>query len=107
MSDAEDYWLAMTTVGSPDEADELAAALVEHRLAACVQLTPIISHYVWDGEAQRSPETLLLIKTVAVRMAELRTYVEAHHPYDTPELIEVPIVSGLPGYLSWIDRSVG
>jgi periplasmic divalent cation tolerance protein len=107
MTDAEGYSLAMTTVGSAAQADELAAALVERRLAACVQLTPIVSHYVWDGAAQRSSETLLLIKTAAAQMAELRAFVEAHHPYDTPELIEVPIVSGLPAYLGWIDRSVG
>ncbi len=107
MTDVDGYSLAMTTVGSPDQADELAAALVERRLAACVQLTPIVSHYVWDGDAQRATETLLLIKTASARMAELRAFVAANHPYDTPELIEVPIVSGLPDYLGWIDQSVG
>ncbi len=107
MSEVEGYSLAMTTVGSADEADDLAAVLVERRLAACVQLTPIVSHYVWDGAPQRSDEILLLIKTATSRMADLRAFLEAHHPYDTPELIEVPIVSGLPGYLGWIDQSVG
>ena len=107
MSEVEGYSLAMTTIGSADEADDLAAALVEQRLAACVQLTPIVSHYAWDGARQRSDETLLLIKTATSRMGDLRAYVEAHHPYDTPELIELPIVSGLPGYLAWVDRSVG
>ncbi len=107
MTDIEGYSLVMTTVGSADQADELAADLVERRLAACVQLTAIASHYVWDGERQRADETLLLIKTATSRMADLRAYIEAHHPYDIPELIEVPIVSGLPAYLGWIDRSVG
>jgi len=102
----EGYALVMTTVGSSDEADELAATLVAQGLAACVQLTPVVSHYVWEGEAHRSTETLLLIKTAARRMADLRAHVEAHHPYDTPELIEVPIVSGLPAYLRWIDQAV-
>jgi len=84
----------------------LAAALVEGRLAACVQLVPIVSHYRWEGEAARAEETLVLVKTTAARAPDVREFVDHHHPYDTPELIEVPIVSGLPDYLDWIDRSV-
>jgi periplasmic divalent cation tolerance protein len=107
VADDEGYALVMTTTASGADADQLASVLVERRLAACVQLVPMVSHYVWEGQATRATETLLLIKTTAARVADLAAYVDEHHPYDTPELLEIPVTSGLPAYLRWIDESVG
>jgi periplasmic divalent cation tolerance protein len=100
------YALVMTTTDSSAEAESLARALVEARLAACVQLTPIVSHYVWEGEATRAEETLLLIKTRADRVAAVTTFIEERHSYATPEVVAIPIESGSAAYLRWIDHAV-
>ncbi|MGH9280104.1 MAG: divalent-cation tolerance protein CutA [Acidimicrobiales bacterium] len=100
------YALVMTTTDSPDEAESLARSLVEARLAACVQLTPIVSHYVWEGTPTRAAETLLLAKTRADRVADITRFIEEHHSYDTPEVVALPIESGSAAYLRWIDSSL-
>jgi periplasmic divalent cation tolerance protein len=89
----------------PDEASAatLAAYLVEHRLAACVnQLAPCRSIYRWQGRVETATEIPLLIKTTRERYAAVETAVLALHPYDVPELIAVPVSTGLPAYLAWV-----
>jgi periplasmic divalent cation tolerance protein len=100
------YSIVMTTTDSRDEAELLARSLVAERLAACVQLLPIVSHYVWEDRPTRSEEILLLVKTAAARVPAVTDYIEAHHSYDTPEVIAVPVESGSVRYLGWIDGSV-
>lgn len=101
------YALVMTTTDSPDEAESLARSLVDAGLAACVQLAPIVSHYVWEGRASRSEEMLLLIKTRADRVEGVSRFLEDHHSYDTPEVLALPVGSGSPAYLRWIDARTG
>lgn len=101
------YALVMTTTDSPDEAEGLARSLVDAGLAACVQLTPVASHYVWEGRARRTEETLLLIKTRADRVDGVTRFLEDNHSYDTPEVVALPIESGSPAYLRWIDARTG
>jgi len=102
MTDSNKAMLVMTTVDSAELAAAIATALVEQRLAACVQEMPIRSHYRWEGCVQNDTETLLLVKTsrqsATAAMAAIRTL----HPYDIPEIIALPIVDGLPAYLDWI-----
>ena len=89
----------------PDEAaaDRIAGALVEERLAACVnRLAGVVSTYRWEGEVRRGSESLLLIKTTVERFAALRERIVALHPYELPEVIAVDVVRGLPSYLDWI-----
>ncbi|MDE2600524.1 MAG: divalent-cation tolerance protein CutA [Rhodocyclaceae bacterium] len=89
----------------PDEASAgvLAAHLVEHRLAACVnQLAPCRSVYRWQGQVEQASEIPLLIKTTRERYAAVEAAVRELHPYDVPELIAVPIELGLSAYLSWV-----
>jgi periplasmic divalent cation tolerance protein len=89
----------------PDEtvADRIAGALVEERLAACVnRLAGVVSTYRWKGEIHRDRECLLLIKTTIERFAVLRERIVALHPYELPEVIAVDIARGLPAYLDWI-----
>lgn len=84
-------------------AGRIAETLVEERLAACVNLLPgITSIYRWDGAVQRDPEVLLLIKTTSERVATLTDRLRELHPYAIPEIIAVPIIDGLPDYLSWV-----
>ena len=83
----------------------MAEALVESRLAACVNLLGgIQSIYRWEGEVEMAREVLLLIKSTADRWDELRTRITELHSYDTPEIIAVPITAGSEKYLNWIGR---
>lgn len=99
----DEYSVVLTTTDSVDEADRLAKGLVEAKLAACVQLSAITSHYVWDGAATKSDEILLLIKTRRSKTAAIQAFIRENHSYDTPELVELPIISGSAKYLAWID----
>jgi periplasmic divalent cation tolerance protein len=106
MINTSGYSLVMTTTDSDEEARSLATYLVENGLAACVQLSRITSHYVWEGKPTAADEVLLFIKTRKARVQDIMEYVGEHHSYETPELVEVPIVSGLPAYLRWMDEVV-
>lgn len=95
--------LLLTNMPDETSAQLLAAHLVEHRLAACVnQLAPCRSVYRWEGKIETTTEIPLLIKTTRERYAAVETAVLALHPYDVPELIAVPVESGLPAYLNWV-----
>lgn len=98
-----DYRLLFCTCPDRDTALRVAETLVNERLAACVSLLPdMTSIYRWQGEVQREPEILLLIKTTQERVEALAGRVGQLHPYEVPELIAVPITEGLPDYLNWI-----
>jgi periplasmic divalent cation tolerance protein len=98
-----DYCIVQTTLDSEDKAQALAEALVEARLAACVQIQPIQSVYRWEGKLCREKEFLLLIKTRAARFDAIAAFIQARHGYTTPEIIQVAITNGSEGYLRWLD----
>ena len=103
-----EYLQALTTAGSEEEAEGIAAALVERRLAACVQVIgPISSHYRWQGEIERAREWQCLAKTEAAHYDELEATIRELHSYDEPEIIATPIVAGSAGYLDWLSQSLG
>ncbi|MBI4342306.1 MAG: divalent-cation tolerance protein CutA [Candidatus Omnitrophica bacterium] len=84
----------------------LGRELVRKRLAACVNLIPRIeSCYRWQGKVERSPETLLIIKTASRRFAALQRAIRALHPYECPEIVALPVSAGHPPYLRWILES--
>jgi periplasmic divalent cation tolerance protein len=90
----------------PDRAPDLARRLVEEKLAACVNILPgARSIYAWKGELCDDSEALLVIKTRAARFDALRARVVALHPYEVPEVIELPILDGHAPYLKWLDDS--
>ena len=100
--------VVMTTVGSEEEGIRLARALVEGRIAACVQVLPkMTSVYRWKGELQEDSEHLLLIKTVAENFAAVEEYLKANHSYDEPEIVALPASYVSDGYLQWVTESVG
>jgi periplasmic divalent cation tolerance protein len=95
--------LVLTNLPDPATAETLATALVDQRLAACVNiLPPCRSIYRWQGAVERADEVPLLIKTTPDRYAALEAAIRAGHPYDVPEIIAWPITQGLPEYLAWV-----
>ena len=97
------------TTTFPDEtgARRAATTLVGERLAACAQVTgPIESTYRWDGRIETATEWYSHFKTTVARASDLRARLREIHPYDTPEIIVLPITDGDPAYLRWIEESV-
>ncbi|TFV99598.1 divalent-cation tolerance protein CutA [Oxalobacteraceae bacterium OM1] len=95
--------LVMTNVPDTDTAQRIARALVEQRLAACVNSLPgVHSVYRWQGAVEEAAEITLLIKTVHERYDALEAAIKTLHPYDVPEILAVPIAAGLPAYLGWV-----
>jgi len=100
------YSVIITTTGSQQEANSLSELLVREKLAACVQSFPITSTYTWKGEMVKDTEWLLLIKTKSEKFKEVEALILTHHSYDTPEIIQIPVEGGFPGYLSWINEGL-
>lgn len=99
--------VALVTVSSDEEGRRIAGALVERKLAACVNITPgITSIYMWEGRVCDETEGLLIIKTSAGKAEQLIACVSELHSYDTPEIIFLPVTEGLKSYLDWIDDSL-
>jgi len=95
--------LVLVTAPSPEIANQLAYSIVNGRLAACVTVIPkVVSIYTWEGKLEQAEETLLLIKTRHTRFAELEQYICTHHPYDTPEIVEIPADQVTQRYLQWV-----
>jgi len=99
--------VALSTVATAEDADRLAKALVERRLAACVNVVPgVVSHYRFEGEQHRDAELLLVIKTRTEKLDALRAALVELHPYEVPELVALEISAGHDAYLEWLDASV-
>ena len=102
-----DFVLVYVTVGSRQEAERLAKALVEERLAACVnRVSGVRSTYVWKGKVETDEEELLIIKTRCARFEQLEKRVRELHSYDVPEVIAVPLVEGSAAYLQWMAEAL-
>lgn len=100
MSDAR---LAITSVGSEEEAERIARALVDERLAACVNIVAgVQSVYRWKNHVEKEREWLLLIKTTGSRMAALEKRIKQLHSYELPEFLVLPAEGGSAEYLAWI-----
>jgi periplasmic divalent cation tolerance protein len=102
MSDAR-VQLVFCTVPDREVGQRIARALVDEKLAACVNLLPgVHSVYRWQGAVESADEVLLIAKTTATRFAALRDRLAALHPYELPEVIAVDVAAGLPAYLEWV-----
>jgi len=100
----EPYCVILTTTGSQEEADRLADLLVTRRLAACVQVFPVSSRYMWKGELHKDPEQILLIKTASSRYREIEAAILENHSYEVPEILRLPIEGGSDRYLDWLSE---
>ncbi len=97
--------VVLVTVGSEREAETIATALLEERLAACVNVTsPVRSLYRWEGRIADDREWQLVIKTQARLFEALATRVRALHSYTVPEIIALPVLNGTADYLDWIQN---
>ena len=97
----------MTTTETKEQAMAIARHLVEEKLAACVQVSGSIeSIYRWKGKVELSQEYLCLIKTRELLFPNVETAIKKLHPYETPEIIALPIVRGSTEYLAWLDDAL-
>lgn len=98
------YCLVLTTVSTAQQAETLARQIVEAGLGACVQIEAIRSIYRWQGVLCDEPEQRLSIKTRTTGFKALESFIRAHHSYETPEIVQIPITAGSSAYLQWIDE---
>ena len=99
-----EYCIILTTCPSEQEAKTLASELMEKKLAACVQLSPITSYYTWKGALHTDPEVRLVIKTRECLYESVEHFIKHHHSYEVPQIVQVPITDGSDEYLDWIDE---
>lgn len=102
------YRVVLVTCATLEEARKIARAVVEKRLAACVNIVThaVESFYTWEGKLENSSEYLLMMKTSEERLSELQKEVMSLHSYDTPEFVVLAIVAGSEEYLKWVGESV-
>lgn len=95
------------TFPNRESAESVAKGLVEHHLAACVQiLGPIDSVYRWQGQVESAKEWLCLVKTSREAFEKVADFIRQQHPYEVPEIIAVPICKGFPPYMQWLFQSL-
>lgn len=99
----EEYIQVFTTTEKKEDAERIAKALLEMRLAGCVQIVgPITSTYWWEGSLETAEEWLCIIKSKRSHYEEFEKAIKEIHPYETPEIIATPIVVGSKDYLKWL-----
>ena len=96
--------VVMTAVSDEEQAERIATAVLEARLAACVQIQGIKSFYWWNGKINKDAEQLVCFKTTADKYGALEQTIVANHTYDTPEILQVPVTAGLEKYLGWLQK---
>jgi periplasmic divalent cation tolerance protein len=99
--------VVLSTAGTEDEASRIARALIERRLAACVNVVPgVRSTYRWQGAVRTDAEWLLIVKTRRDRFDEVRAAIRELHSYELPEVVMLDVAEGDAAYLAWIDESL-
>ena len=103
MKTASSFCLVLVTIGTEKDALRISRVLVKNRLAACVNIIPLIrSVYSWRGKLKNEREWLLLIKARRKSLEKLESAVRDHHPYDVPEILALPLFLGSGTYLRWL-----
>ena len=103
---AENHIVTLCTVPDRESGERIALALVEERLAACVNLVPgLSSTYRWRGKVEKASECLLVIKTTAGKFEAVKRRIKDLHSYDLPEIIALPITAGDAEYLKWLSEN--
>jgi periplasmic divalent cation tolerance protein len=105
---ADEVLIVFCTFPDMNTAGKAVRELVEQRLAACGNIVPEVhSVYRWKDEVESSAEVLVIMKLDAARYSEFESKLRSLHPYDVPEIIAIPISTGLPAYLDWVKESCG
>jgi periplasmic divalent cation tolerance protein len=103
-----DKIIVLAACGSAEEAEIVARALVENRLAACASIVPgVRSIYRWQGAIEDAQEWLLIVKTTRELFERLQAEVRRLHSYELPEILAIQVAAGFEEYLNWIDESTG
>ncbi len=98
--------IVLMTASSEDEAERISKALVDERLAACVNIVPAIrSLFFWEGKTQDAREALLVCKSRQPLLEKLVSRVKSLHSYAVPEVLALPIIAGSRDYLDWLRES--
>lgn len=97
-----DACVVMTTAPDRAQAEKIAMAGLQARLAACVQIQAITSYYWWEGKIETADEQLIYLKTTSEKYDALEAAILKIHPYDTPEILRLPVDGGLKKYLTWM-----
>jgi len=101
-----DFVIVLTTFPADGDAEQLASRLVDERLAACVNILPVMrSVYRWQGVVERADERQLIIKTTKECVVRIEALIRGLHPYDVPEFLVVPVQGGSAAYLAWISEN--
>ena len=101
------HLVVTTAIGSHEEAEKIASAIMEKKLAACVQVIgPIMSMFNWDGELKKEKEWVIQAKTTTKWYSELEETIKGEHPYQLPEIVALPIKEGSIDYLEWVRSEV-
>jgi periplasmic divalent cation tolerance protein len=100
------YGVVLVTASSQSEAEAIAQALIQAKLAACVSVMPIRSLYTWNGEVCHDEEWQLMIKTDLKHFPDLEATIRKIHSYELPEIIALPILAGSQPYLAWISEQM-
>ena len=107
MNEYNDCGVVLVTASSQEEAENIASALVELKLAACVNILPIhCSVYIWEGKVNKDKEWQLIVKTKLSQFSALEAKIRELHSYEVPEIIALPIVNGFQPYLQWMSDRV-
>lgn len=103
---SQNYQLLISTCPDLVTAQHLAHLLLDKHLAACINILPHIqSIYEWQNEVVTETEVILFIKTHSTHYSAIEQLIIQHHPYEIPELIAIPIQTGLPDYLNWLSQA--
>ena len=103
---ARDYSITFVMAANEDEAEKIAMALVEEKLAACVNIVgPVRSIYRWHGEIENASESMLVIKTSRRHFSRIERRVHELHSYEVPEVVAVALAAGSEPYISWLAES--
>ncbi|WP_224412709.1 divalent-cation tolerance protein CutA [Oscillatoria salina] len=100
------YGVVLVTASTKKEAENIASALVEAKLAACVSLTAVNSIYTWQGKVNSEEEWQLIIKSDLALFPVLEAKIKELHSYEVPEIIALPLIAGSQSYLQWIGENV-
>lgn len=95
-----------TTTEKKEDAENIAKILLEKRLASCVQISEIESHYWWKGKIENSKEFLCIIKTKKELYEEIEKEIKKIHPYEIPEIIAIEILNGNKDYFEWMEKEI-
>jgi periplasmic divalent cation tolerance protein len=102
-----EFIIVLVAAANPAEAAKISRALLEAKLAACINtLSGISSSYWWHGKIENAEESLLIIKTRKSLLDDIVATVKKLHSYEVPEIIALPVIGGSPDYLKWLDETI-